>query len=315
MTSQEIGFIESDDYLHPVSDNFYENETFWFSFFVPERNIGAWIYIGVRQNAGITHGGLWMWDDTAVETWNLPFFEGFSALKPPTFDGSKLISPTGATIEVVEPGMVYDLRYDDRNHIEVELSFRGLERPVPLLHGTPPYPTASHYDQTGRVTGHVILDGERIDVECYAMRDRSWGPRTERGYGRVGYTWLADAEYSLLTYSTPTDTTDHVHSGYVRRGDDISRVVDGKRTVLRDPHNAWVDKMEIAVTDEHGAELIAIGTARSRMILPGATSICINTLLEFEIDGRPVYGEDQDVWSIDLFKKACSGRKRVDVTG
>lgn len=93
MTSEEIGYVESDDYLHPVSDNFYENETFWFSFFVPERNIGAWIYVGVRQNAGITHGGLWLWDDTAVEPWALPFYESFSALKLPTFDGAPTDQP------------------------------------------------------------------------------------------------------------------------------------------------------------------------------------------------------------------------------
>ncbi|MEE2031313.1 DUF7065 domain-containing protein [Rhodococcus chondri] len=308
MTSEEIGFVESDDYLHPVSDNFYENETFWFSFFVPERNIGAWIYVGVRQNAGITHGGLWLWDDTAVEPWDLPFYEGFSALKLPTFDGPRLISPTGATIDVVEPGMAYNLRYNDRKRIDVELSFRGFERPVALLRGTPPYPEASHYDQTGRVTGHVILDGERIEVECCAMRDRSWGPRTERGYGRVGYTWLTDPECSLLTYSVPTDATDNVHSGYIRRGDEVSRLVRGERKVVRDPARAWVERLEIAVIDEHGAEIVATGTARSRMILPGATSVCINTLIEFEIDGRTVYGEDQDVWSIDLFRQARSNR-------
>lgn len=308
MTSPEPVFGEADDYLHPVSDNFYENETFWFSFFVPERNIGAWIYVGVRQNAGITHGGLWMWDDTAVETWNIPFYEGFSALKPPVFDGRKLMSPTGATIEVLEPGMVYDVRYRDRNRISVDLTFRAFERPVPLLRGTPPYPAASHYDQTGRMTGQVVLDGESIDVDCCAMRDRSWGPRTERGYGRVGYTWLADPDGSLLTYSVPTATTDTVHSGYVRRGESVTRLTGGKRTVLRDPDRGWVESIEITVADDGGREVVASGTARSRMILPGATNVCINTLLEFEFEGRTVYGEDQDVWSIDLFRQARSGR-------
>ncbi len=238
--------------------------------------------------------------------WQLPFYENFSALKLPTVEGNVLSIPTGATIEVIDSGMVYGLRYDDRKRIDVDLTFRGLEQPVPLRHGTPPYPAASHYDQIGHVTGHVLLDGERIAVDCYAMRDRSWGARTERGYGRVGYTWLGDRECSLLTYSAPTATSDDIHSGYLRRGEEVTSVVAGDRKLVRNNIHSWVETLEISVVDESGTEVAATGRARSRMILPGATNICINTLLEFEIEGRTVYGEDQDVWSIDLFRQARS---------
>lgn len=308
MTSLESTFVESDDHLHPVSENFYETETFWYSFFVPERGIGGWIYAGVRQNAGVTYGGMWIWDHTGTSPWDLPFYESFSALKLPTTAGRVLSVPTGATIETVEPGMVYNVTYDDRNRAQVELRFRGLERPVPLRRGAPPYPVASHYDQTCHVTGHLTLDGERIEVDCYAMRDRSWGPRTERGFARVGYTWLADPGCSMLTYAAPTDTTDDVHSGYVRRGEEVSRIVGGARKVVRDPAQAWAESIEIVAVDESGAEVAARGRALSRMIMPGPTSVCVNTLLEFEIDGRVVYGEDQEVWPRDDFRRARSGR-------
>ena len=298
------GFTAEDDGLHPVSDNFYETETFWFSFFVPERNIGAWVYVSVRANAGTTGGGLWLWDHTGSEPWNVPFFEGFSHLKPPKFEDGVLTSPTGATITVVQPGMEYAVRYDDRERITADLHFVGLERPVPLRSGSPPYPSASHYDQTGRVTGTVVLDGERIDVDCYAMRDRSWGPRTERGYRRVGYTWLVDPQLSLLTYSAPTDVSDDIHSGYVRRGEDIVAVRGGHRKAGRDPERGWIESLDLTAVDENGAEITVSGRARSRLILPGSTNICINTLLEFDVDGRIVYGEDQDVWPIKEFRKA-----------
>lgn len=64
--------------------------------------------------------------------------------------------------------------------------FEALEPPVPLRTGGPPYPKAHHFDQTGHVTGMITLDNEPIAVDCFAMRDRSWGPRPERGYRRVG---------------------------------------------------------------------------------------------------------------------------------
>ena len=297
-------FGPEDDGLHAVSGNFYETETFWFSFFVPERNIGAWVYVSVRQNAGTTGGGLWMWDDTGTAPWEVPFFEGFSHLKPAKYENGVLVSPTGATITVIEPGMRYRIGYDDRDRIVADLYFEGAERPVPLRSGSPPYPSASHYDQTGHVTGTVVLDGERIAVDCYAMRDRSWGPRTERGYRRVGYTWLADSEIGLLTYSAPTDDSDDIHSGYVRRGDRVVAVRGGHRKAGRDPDRGWIDTLDLTAVDERGEEIAVSGRARSRLILPGSTNICINTLLEFDVAGRIVYGEDQDVWPVKEFRAA-----------
>jgi len=44
----------ADDGLHEPSDSFYDNETFWYSFFVPERGLGGWLYTGVRKRPGVT---------------------------------------------------------------------------------------------------------------------------------------------------------------------------------------------------------------------------------------------------------------------
>ena len=42
------------------------------------------------------------------------------------------------------------------------------------------------------------------------------------------------------------------------------------------------------------------GRARSRFALQ-SHSLCVNTFLEWDVDGRPGHGEDQDVWSIARF--------------
>lgn len=303
-TSTDIRFTADDDGLHPAGDDFYQTETFWFSFFIPERDMGAWVYVSVRPNAGVTAGGLWLWDGTSALPWDIPFYESYSALKPARFDGTTLHSPTGATIRTTEPGRAYDIRFSDRDRISVELTFEGLEDPVPLQQGAPPYPAASHYDQTGHVTGSLNLDGQSIEIDCYAMRDRSWGSRHERGYQRVGYTWLASPQCSLLTYSAPTSTSDDIHSGYIRIGSDVHKIVEGRRTVARDPAQAWIDELTIAVIDDRGKEFAVHGTSRSRLVLPGSTSVCVNSLLEFDLNGDKVYGEDQDVWPIKEFRQA-----------
>ena len=303
-------FTPEDDGPHPATGDFYETETFWYSFFVPERGIGGWLYTSLRATAGVCAGGAWIWDGRASEPWRAPFFEQFSWLKYPDQPRApqRLDFPTGMTIEVRDPLRSYDVSYNDRDRLSVELHFEALEPPVPLRAGAPPYPKAHHFDQTGHVTGTIRLDGEQIAVDCYAMRDRSWGRRTERGYSRVGYAWAASPELSLLTYSLPTDTSDNIHSGYLRIGDEIAYIADGRRIVERDPSNRWVTRVAIDATDELGRQVHAEGRAVSRLILPGSTSICVNTSLEWIVDGTIVHGEDQDVWPT----KAFSARTPID---
>lgn len=301
-------FTPADDGLHEPSDSFYETETYWFSFFIPERALGAWFYNSVRANPGVTAGGMWIWDATSALPWELPFYENFSHLKLPVRPSpDRLEFPTGLRIDVREPGMVYDLTYRDRNRAEADLRFEGLEEPVPLRHGTPPFPKASHYDQAGHVTGQVRLDGETLDVDCFAVRDRSWGPRPERGFRRVGYTWAASEQLTVLTYTSlgdrKPDEAEEIHSGYVRRDGLLSRIVGGRRSVRRDPAHGWLTGIDFEVRDEQGRTTTGTAEAISRMILPSATSICLNSSLRWVIDGEPADGEDQDVWPIHEWRQ------------
>lgn len=307
------GFTAADDGLHAPGESFYENETFWFSFFVPERKIGAWLYAAVRQNAGVTAGGMWVWDEFSAQPWDLPFYEQYAHLKLPQADGPKQLSfPTGLSIDVREPLMAYDLLFSDRKGTEVRLQFDALEAPVALQSGTPPYPKAHHFDQTGHVTGEVVVDGKRLDVDCYAMRDRSWGPRMERGYRRVGYTWAASPDVSFLSYAAPAEAdSDDIYAGYVRRGTKVSRATSGQRRVARHPVHGWVESIELTVACEDGSVLTASATAVSHMILPHATAVCVNSSLIWQVDGAAVDGEDQDVWPIPEWRQIRkAGRER-----
>ena len=299
-------FTSADDGLHEPSGSFYENETFWYSFFVPERRLGGWLYTGVRQNAGVTHGGLWIWDDSGHLPWTTRFYEGFAHLKTPPSGSGDLSFATGMTIKVREPLMSYDLGYDDRDRVKVALRFDAVEEPVALRHGTPPYPKASHFDQMGRVTGEIILDGERVDVDCVAIRDRSWGPRPERGSQRVGYAWGGSENTSFLTYSAPTATSDDVHSGYLRREGDIRYIVRGQRSISRDPETLLPRMITVQAEDEDGRQITARGQALSHLILPGATVMTVCTALSWTVDGQTIVGEDQDVWPIKEWRSLAN---------
>jgi hypothetical protein len=310
----EMPFGPDDDGLHAPGDSHYETETFWYSYFVPERHIGGWIYASLRQNAGVTSGGMWLWDDSAAHPIDSRFYECFAHLKPPTERGPELVAfPTGMTVQVREPLMAYDVTYDDRDRMRAELRFDALEPPVPLRTGEPPYPRAHHFDQTGHVTGTISLDGEQIPVDCFAMRDRSWGPRPERGYRRVGYTWAAGPRLSLLTYTAPKgDGAEAIYSGYLRRGDKITRLVSGTRRVERDPLEGWVTAVSVDATTEDGDRISGEARGTSRLLLSISNHICACTLLTWDLDGERIAGEDQDVWPIPEWRSLrAAGRRRA----
>ncbi|MCW2786109.1 MAG: hypothetical protein JWP74_2626 [Marmoricola sp.] len=296
-------FSAVDDDLHAPGASFYENETYWFSFFVPERRWGAWLYAGVRQNATVTHGGMWVWDDTSGQPWEAPFYEQFQHLKLPTSpEPGLMVFPTGLTVRVVEPLMSYDLAYDDRDRITVRLRFAAVEPPVPLRAGAPPYPKAHHFDQIGRVTGTVELDGEVTAIDSYAMRDRSWGPRVERGYQRIGYTWIGGPDLSVLSYTAPKDGRDDVYTGYLRRDGRLARLTSGTRSIERG-NDGSIACLELEVEDELGRRITARGEALSRLALPHASVVTWCTAMRWTVEGHTLFGEDQDVWPVSQWRR------------
>lgn len=77
----------------------------------------------------------------------MPFYENFQHLKLPSQTASnRLDFPTGMSVEVREPGMSYDLGYDDRDRITVALRFDALEPPVRCA--PVPLPTRRHRTTT-----------------------------------------------------------------------------------------------------------------------------------------------------------------------
>ena len=77
--------VPADDDFHDeeITDRWWETETCWFSWNVPERNLGGWTYCQARPNANICNGGAWVWDDRAAYPWELAYRAEYSGLQLP----------------------------------------------------------------------------------------------------------------------------------------------------------------------------------------------------------------------------------------
>ncbi len=307
----------ADDDFHRLSDDPWETETCWFSFHVPERKLAGWLYAWVRPNMQNSGGGVFVYDDSGVSPWELPYFQyqycqplkGERDLRDFTF-------PENYSVKMVEPLKRYLLHYRDREHISIDLQFDAVSEPHPFPRGDPPFVASSHFDQPGRVTGELILKGERIAVDCVAVRDRSWGPRLDHRGSRVGYTFgCAGARDGFCVFALPSkldaEGRETIYHGYLIRDGRRVTLANGYRTVERDPRTNYITKMTIDATDIEGRHVRAYGEALARMMGAVPRGTALNTFFRWHFDnGVSGHGEDQDVWRYDQWRAALDTLRR-----
>jgi hypothetical protein len=294
----------ADDDFHTPNDHWFFHETAWFWFYVPERRLGGWLYNWVRPNIGTSGGGCWVWDETTWSHFEVPYYACYANLAlPADRDLRDFTYPSGVSVKVLEPLTSYRLGFRDRDIIDLDLVFDAVMPPWvgdPL--GDPA--TAHHLDQLGRVTGTLRLHGEEFAVDCLAIRDRTWSPRSERWKdGHVGYCNAATDEVAFLAGSaagTRGETDDRIRSGYFVRDGRRAKVIDGRRTIDRDPDHGFLRSITVEAEDTAGRTFVATGTGLSRMAMPipGVHAVVWSSLVRWEIDGQPAWGEDQDAWPI-----------------
>jgi hypothetical protein len=308
-------FGPADDRLHTavMSDRWWETETAWFSFHHPERKLGGWLYTMVRPNIGTVAGGAWVWDDTTHLPWDVLYSANFTSLQLASdTDLRDVALPNGVVIRVVEPGMRYDLGYEDGHRLSLQLQFHGVMPPEPLAAVGSTFGSAHHFDQFGRVTGTLVVNGEHLDIDCIGMRDRTWGPRPEDRPKQAAYVTGASGpdDGFLAVTSTLVEgdvpVADPIAYGFLRREGRTVGLASGARVVQRNEHHGWVEHITIDATDLDGRVLHAAGTPVSRMIIDRHTFIDVNSLIRWELDGTAddaavAWGEDQDMWPVHRF--------------
>ncbi len=298
-------FVAADDAFHfaQLTDRWWETETAWFSFHVPERRLGGWFYSMFRPNIGTVAGGAWVWDDSAMLPWEVLYSTNFSALQlPADADLRDVTLPTGVRMKVIEPTMSYELGYDDPGRFESHLRFDGVMAPEPLSAVGSTFGSAHHFDQLGRVHGHIVLHGERIEVDCLGMRDRTWGPRPEHRPRQAAYvTGAADDDHAFLAVTNTRSDGDPVAYGFLRRDGRTVGLRSGERRTIRHPDEGWVTEIIIDAVDNEGRALHAVGRPESRIIINRHSFIDINSLIRWDLDGAEAWGEDQDMWPVHVF--------------
>lgn len=331
-------FVAADDNFHtPPDDNPFWTETTWWSFNVPERKLGGWLHAEFHTNRGTATWRVYVWDPRGAQPGDLRYFRMATdvPVTDPNPDLRDITVPGGGfSVRMLRPLRDYRIEFCDAEaDFAVRFTFQGVHDPRRYTPGEPPFMEHTHLDQLGHVTGELVLPGERIAIDCYSIRDRSWAPRggprpprdksaarttddfdrvrhrggprwreieRERGRGRIQYIFgHSGAQTGFLAFVRVADGDaagfSPLNHGWMLR-DGRFELLDKSASRMknyRDPVTGWSSHMDVHLTDVTGRVMDTEGFTVSHICERGGGS---TALMRWDLDGEIGWGEDQDIW-------------------
>jgi hypothetical protein len=326
-----------DDLFHPRNDDPYWNESSFITFCVPERGINGLVYFYHRPNMKLSAGGPIMWGPPGgEEIYNCLHWDWDDCQPMP--EGAEMYDfslPNGLSVETTALQKSYRMRYT-REDLRMDLTWEGFLEPQEMRRvegkvnrGIVEWITdrgvvdlaIGHYETFGRVAGTISFDGaswpdslrgSTVQVNCFALRDHSWGPRTLDGWPRTGWSFgIASEASSFMAISScerrwdddPIDgTTESIVAGWYVKDGVKGNLVSGARRVVKRGDDGRPVTETISATDDLGRELRAEGEAVSLLKWTGYNDCFVwYNLASWEFDGQRCWGELDEYY---LFRQA-----------
>jgi hypothetical protein len=252
---------------------------------------------------------LYVWGPGSSVPWDAAYWKDTRLQMPSSLVDLELLG--GFRHRVLRPFESYRLSYvDERQYggtFAFDLDFRGLRPPA--------YFGAKHFDQPMHVTGTLMVDGIEHQVDCQAMRDRSWYRRGDYTHFRSAYSYgiVSPDEGFLALYAAPRgedllrDNLPLV-GGHLLAVDEEPLLVRGQRRVTsRDPATGQPWTVEISYSTG-GTDRTVVGTVRNAIALAANTNMMSwMSLVDWQLDGATVVGEDQEIWSPGIWRAFRKG--------
>jgi hypothetical protein len=316
----------ADHNFHPRTDDPWWNESSFITFKLPERNMMGMIYHYFRPNERTATGGPWLWDASGADM-SVILHYGWD-VHMPIPEGADMFDvalPNGLTMQTIEPqksvrytyrsvGCEFDLTYvaaREPYYSKLTRSGEAIAGVSDLVKQIPGELTTGHYEQFGYTNGHIVVNGEDIDVvDSLTMNDRSWGPRPMLGYmhkTRVGYSSAAvSPDHAFHIWATSElpwdedpvqDTTETIRGGFYVKDGMVGELVGGTRQITERGEDGRPIREIIEAHDHLGRTMHAEGVGWNALRWPGVYGnyIFFAAGATWTLDGVPgTVGEIQD---------------------
>jgi hypothetical protein len=307
-----------DDLHVPDTEDPWITETAWYSFWTTGGEYAAHVYLRFRPNLGIANPCVYVWGEGTSVEWDAAYWKHSHFPMPASLASMELLG--GLRHEAVEPFGTYRISYADNEKYGAPLYLAAEFTAL----GPPEFLGRKHFDQPVHVTGTLGVDGTEYDVDCLAMRDRSWYSRGDYTLFRSAYSYAITApdEQLLAIFAAPRDCDMLVDDlptagGYLesgRAGAPSRRdpLTSGTRRVIRrEDFTGHPLEVVVEVGGPAGQERMTGRVRNCMAVAANPNMLSWMSLVEWEVGGRTVWGEDQEIWSPSIWRAFRRGHEHV----
>ena len=319
-----------DDYFHERTDHPDWNESGWFGFNDPERELNGWVYMYHRPNMKYTVAGVAVWDPSGEYPWDCLFYDWNDTMPlAPDANMFDFQAVNSFSAKCVEPLKKLEFGYGSEG-CELDLTWTAVREPQ--FSGQPPEGGGEwgpdHFEQIGRMTGTVKLEslgGEELEINSFSMRDHTWGerrvtPKLPRGDFPTGIASEDNAFVATVAYTDPPETdpvdgaTERIVTGWYLKDGEIAGMYSGTRNVAERGEDGRPKLVILEGKDELGRDLYAEGRCVNWLYWPGYPHFFQWwSLIRWEFDGVVGYGDLFDWFPARRMRSWTRSRKQVPV--
>lgn len=185
-------------------------ETWYWGFHIPEAKINCFAYCWVHPNLGVVTSGLFIYkgrksQHLACELFDMRDYMSMSVIG----DGSHIALPNSMEVRAVKPLEQLRMTFvDEARETSLDLDMRAVAPPVMRANN-------KHFEQVMHATGTLTLRGSHYAIDCYPVRDRSWGELRPEDHaaGSPPYTWVTGTfgetvAFNIGAHDDPTRNPD-----------------------------------------------------------------------------------------------------------
>ena len=161
----------------------------------------------------------------------------------------------------------------------------------------------------------VRRHGVEYPIDCFSMRDTSYGAREYESLSTGGYFWGISENSSFHALCMDTKEWGREAKcigGYIYQDGTLSSLASGKRTVL-EFGQFGPSKVLFEGTDKLGRSMRATGTIDPGLVFTGYTDhTVVWSLAEWDWDGVKHWGDNQEFRPAEPFRQLARGELGFD---
>ncbi len=270
--------LPADELLHAPapSGHFSATETSYYGFNIPDAKLNGEIYIWFHPVLKVMSASVYIWKGLKDSSLACEYVNHYHYLPYPDSDiGDYEIPLIGLKIKVIHPLEEVRVLFEDvTRNVSFDLTLRAI-MPAAVR------PGGFHFTQACKTTGELNLYGEKLKIDGYFSRDRSWSQeRRETSMHLPPVSWMVgvvDETFAFHFVGFDSEGVDpevtkrypmgasNLMWGYIFRDGVTVPLVSGRKLTKRAEDGISPDLFELELTDADGEIHPIKGSVEARM--------------------------------------------------